>query len=605
MAGHTHRLTDPFIVNSAAATIDATALPGNRALAERLEVLRRRKRPVLLTLAGMLVLTVLVAFVWPPTYRSTGTVLIEQQEVPDDFVQAAITSFADQRVRTISQRVMTTANLLDIVRKYDLYPDERRREPRERLLERMRDDIGLEMISADVVDPRQGRPTKATIAFAVSFDNRSPLVAAKVANELTTLYLNENLETRRKQAASTAGFLQEEVERVGGEVADLEQRIADFKAAHSDALPELAGVNIQLMTRADEELRTTETRIAALEQQVVYLDAQLAQIDPVGAAYADSGRVVLSTSQRLKSVRTQLASASALYGPTHPDVRRLKREVAGLEREVGAAEAGNDLVRQLNDARAQLEQARTRYSDSHPDVQRLERVVDAIADLMRKSTTTSPSLQSAESPDNPAFIQIKAQREAALNERASLKAQSAELRSRITDFESRLARSPAVEREYSALLRELEGARFKYQEVRQKQMTAQVASNLETEQKGERFTLIDPPLVPEKQHSPNVPLVLLLGSLLALGSAVGVAMFLDQTDATVRGRRDLAGLVSVAPLAAIPWIETDEEREKRRRTARWLTLAAIGACVALLTALHLLVRPLDVLWHVLLRRLGI
>jgi len=34
---------------------------------------------------------------------------------------AAVTSFADQRVRVISQRVMTTANLLGIIERYDLY----------------------------------------------------------------------------------------------------------------------------------------------------------------------------------------------------------------------------------------------------------------------------------------------------------------------------------------------------------------------------------------------------------------------------------------------------------------------------------------------------
>jgi uncharacterized protein involved in exopolysaccharide biosynthesis len=579
--------------------------PADGTLVERLAILRRRRRPALYTLAAILGITLVVAFAWPPTYRSTGTVLIEQQEIPDEVVRAAVTSFADQRVRTISQRVMTTANLLEIIRKYDLYPDKRRREPRERLLERMRDDIGLEMISADVVDPRQGRPTKATIAFAVSFDSRSPLLAAKVANELTTLFLNENLETRREQAAGTAGFLMDEVDRVGAEVTDLERRIAEFKAGHADALPELSQVNIQLMTRADEELRSAETRVNSLAQQILYLDAQLVQIDPVGPTYAGGGQPILTTPQRLKALRTQLASASALYGPGHPDVQRLRREVAGLEREVGSVESGNDLVRQLNDARSQLAAARNRYSGSHPDVQRLERVVDAIESAMRASSSTAASLQVAESPDNPAFIQIKAQREAAMNERGSLEGQIEMLRGRIADYEDRLARAPAVEREYSALLRELQGAQFKYQEVRQKQMEAQVAANLESEQKGERFTLIDPPLVAEKPSSPNLPLVLVLGALLSIAAAVGVALLLDQSDTSVRSRRDLASLVSVPPLVAIPWIETAEESAARARNRRRFVVAALGGGLALLLLVHFLVRPLDVLWHVALRRLGV
>jgi uncharacterized protein involved in exopolysaccharide biosynthesis len=572
-------------------------------LRERLAVLRRRREPAIVALLSVLALALVVALVWPRTYRSSGTVLIEQQEIPDELVRAAITSYADQRVRTISQRVMTTANLLDIVRRYDLYPDVRSREPREKTLERMRNDIGLEMISADVVDPRQGRPTKATIAFMVSYDSESPMTAARVANELTTLYLNENLESRRKLAAGTAGFLQEEVVRVGSEVADLERLIAEFKTRHADAMPDLSQINIQLMSRADEELRDAQARATSLDQQIVYLDAQLAQIEPVSASFAD-GKLVPSANQRLKALRAELASATALYGPGHPDVRRLNREVEGLEREVGQTASANELARRLGEARLQLAEAKTRYSATHPDVLRLERTIDSIEQALRSSSLTAGRIESSEQPDNPAYIQIKAQREAALNERASVGARIAAMRGRIGDYEDRLARAPAVEREYSALVRELQGAQLKYQEVRQKQMEAQVASNLESEQKGEKFTLIDPPLVPEKPHSPRLALLAVLGVALAIGAALLCIVVLEQLDTSIRGRRNLTDLLTVPPLAAIPVIETDRDIAARRKTVRRIAAAAVGGLAVLLLTLHFAMAPLDVLWHALLRRFG-
>jgi uncharacterized protein involved in exopolysaccharide biosynthesis len=574
-------------------------------LVDRLALLRRRRKPALTAFLAVLALTLVVAFAWPPTYRAEGTVLIEQQEVPEEFVRAAITSFADQRVRTISQRVMTTANLLEIVNRFDLYPERRRREPREQLLERMRDDIRLDMISADVVDPRQGRPTKATIAFTVGFDSRSPLLAAKVANELTTLFLNENLASRRQHAASTADFLTEEVTRVGTEVADLEQRIASFKDDQGDALPELGQVNIQLLTRAEEELRSVESRLRTLDQQVVYFDTQLAAIDPVGATYLDDGQRAPSTTQRLRALRTQLASAEALYGSNHPDVLRLRREVAGLEREVGAVDSDNEMARQLQLAKSQLAQARNRYSAAHPDVQRLESVVAAIEATMRASTPMAASLQLAATPDNPQYVDVQSRREAAIAEQRALREQLAGLRGRIQEFEGRLARAPAVERDYSALLRDLQSTRAKYQEVRQKQMEAQLASNLESEQKGERFTLIDPPLVPEKPASPNLALVLALGVLLAVGAAAGTAVLLDQVDDSVQGRQDLARLATVPPLAVIPWIETEQDRIQAQRKLRLGLVAVATSVVMLLVLVHFLFRPLDVLWHIILRRLGI
>ena len=74
----------------------------------------------------------MLALAWPPTYRSTGTILIEQQEIPTDLVRSTVTSYADERVQIISQRVMTTQNLLEIIRRYELYQGLQKRESREK-----------------------------------------------------------------------------------------------------------------------------------------------------------------------------------------------------------------------------------------------------------------------------------------------------------------------------------------------------------------------------------------------------------------------------------------------------------------------------------------
>ena len=131
---------------------------------------KRRRKTLLLTLLLGLVATLLAVIFIPAKYLSRSTILIEQQEIPEDLVRSTVTSYADQRIETITQRVMTTSNLWQIVEKYDLYPDERKRETRQFVLEKMRDDgISRNVISAEVVDPRSGRPTEATIAFQLAF----------------------------------------------------------------------------------------------------------------------------------------------------------------------------------------------------------------------------------------------------------------------------------------------------------------------------------------------------------------------------------------------------------------------------------------------------
>lgn len=570
--------------------------PGDYLLAAK-----RRAVPAVVVAVGLFVATVAAAFLWPATYRSTGTILIEQQEVPVDLVRSMISSYADQRIQIITQRVMTSENLMRIIERYNLYPEKRRSEPREVLIARIRDGIKFQMISADVVDPRAGRPTKATIAFSVSFDHRSAQLAAKVANELTTLYLNENLESRKKLTDNTATFLTAEADRLNRQITEVDTRLSKFKQEHAGSLPELTGLNMQFMSRAEEELRETDTRIRALDQQIVFLDAQLAQLDPASQIYTSTGTRVLSSADRLKILKSEFARAAAIYAPDHPDVVRMKREIEGLEREVGSIETGSDLARQLRDAQGQLAAARERYAIDHPDVQQLERLVTSIEAMMRTAPLTATATSAH--ADNPAYIQVNSQREASVNERASLEQKRAGLRARIADFETKLSAAPEIEREYGGLVRDLDNAQLKYREVRQKQMEATLAMNLESERKGERFTLIEPPFVAGEPASPNRGVILALGIILALATGIGMVVLLEVLDTSIRGKRDVEALLAVAPLAVLPWIETRAERAAHVRLQR-LSLGGAVASVALaITLTHFLYRPLDVLWQIALRRL--
>lgn len=570
-------------------------------LTDRIQQLRRRSTPAIATFFTVLLFVGLAAMFWPATYRSKGTILIEQQEVPVDIVRSMVSSYADQRIQVITQRVMTSENLFRIIERYGLFAGERRTTAREVLIDKVRSNIDFKMISADVVDPRQGRPTKATIAFSISYDHRSPVVAAKVANELTTLYLNENVASRKQLADDTTSFLSSEAERLSKQIAELETGLAEFKEKNPDSLPELKDMNLQFIARAEDQMRELDSRIRALDQQVVYLDAQLAQLTPADQIYTSTGERVLSPADRLKILRSDYARASALYAPDHPDVVRMKREIAGLESQVGKNVSASDIARDLEKARGELAAARERYGPEHPDVVKLERVVSAIESSAGATITAEAD---AEGADNPAYIQVKAQREAAMNERTSLQASRAGVAKRINVLEGNLMQAPNVEREYRALARDLDNAQMKYGEVRQKQMEAKVAQNLEVERKSERFTLIEPPMVPEEPVSPNRKAILALGLVLALGAGVGIVFLLESLDSSVRNRRDLETLLTVPPLAVVPWMDTP--RDRRRRAVRH-RLAASGAVTSMLLGalmIHLFYRPLDVLWHIALRKFG-
>src|ERR1700676_4467638 len=220
------------------AVVQAVAAPPTMDLRERFQAYWRLKITFFIVSGFLTSLTIAMAVMWPPTYRSGATILIEQQEIPQELVRSAVTSFADQRVQVISQRVMTTQNLLSLIERYNLYPDIRLTKPREVLLQTMRGDISMKMISADVIDPRSGRPTQATIAFSVSYKNHSPDLTLKVANDLTSLYLNENLTSRTQMAEQTSSFFAQEATRLQSRILDLDRQLSDFKQKNHDKLPD-------------------------------------------------------------------------------------------------------------------------------------------------------------------------------------------------------------------------------------------------------------------------------------------------------------------------------------------------------------------------------
>jgi polysaccharide biosynthesis transport protein len=565
-----------------------------------------RRRGTFLTVVVVSALaTAAFAVLLPSTYRSTATILIEQQEIPQELVRSVITSFADQRVQVISQRVMTTQNLLSLVDRYSLYPDIRRTQPREVLLDKLRSDIGMRMISADVIDPRSGRPTQATIAFSVSYQSRSPDLALKVANDLTSLYLNENLTSRTQLGQQTATFFSEESARQAAHIADLDKNLTAFKQKHNNDLPELVQLNLQTMERTELELHDAQNKLDALDSQRVLLEAQLAQINPTSQVFSDTGQRMMGPEDRLKALKSQLASYKARFAPGHPDIVSTEREVQGLESQVRSDDDTGDRLRELDEAKSQLARAREKYTADHPDVVRLQRTVDGLQSAVEAAAKTGRRREATTHSDNPVYIQVKGQLDALAVERDRSVKRRDELQAKFDDYERRMAKSPEVEREYHSMSRELETAQLEYRQVLAKQTEAQVSENLESERKGERFTMIEPPQMPEKPISPNRFLIVVMGLLLSLGLGVGAAAAHESFDASVRGPNDIRQLLQVPALASIPIIVTSEDRARRKKMIRYSWVGTAATVILIAVTFHLFVRPLDVVWLSILRRFGV
>ncbi len=530
-------------------------------LSDYLAILKRRKWAVTVTACLLLLATVAVALTLPSVYRSEATILIEEQDIPEELVRSTVTGYADQSIQIISQRVMTRTGLTAVIEKYNLYEEARKILAMEDILINMRNDINLEMVSADVIDPRNGRPQQATIAFKLAFNSNDPKVAQGVTNELVSLFLDENTQERREQAAEVTTFFSEAAQNLSHQISELEAELAKFKQKNQGQLPEHAQLNQQLMERTEQQLRDSLRRMQILDERSIFLNAELRTIQP-HRIVTDRHGVNLDPRERLRFLQAQYASMKSIYSAQHPDLRRLKTELDMLKKELGSSENTGLLKQQLVERRILLQQASRKYSQNHPDVVKLRNAIASLEVSVKEAEIAFVTRM--EKPENPAYISVQAQLNAVKTERAGIKIEQKEIQQQLKEYEGRLLATPEVERIYRNLSRDYEGAVVQYQKIKAKQRAAQVSHELELEQKAQRFTLLEPPVLPINPASPDRKAILFLGFVFSIVAALGFAALRESLDKSIQGRVGIIRVLHQEPLGVIPYIENDGDKKKRK-----------------------------------------
>ncbi len=565
-----------------------------------LKIIKRRSKFLLIPFLVISTLSIVLSVVLPSSYRSMATILIEEQEIPSDLVRSTVTTFADQRIQVISQRIMTRANLVDIIKKYDLYAKELKSKSEERILEKMRKIIKVESISANVIDKRNGSPTQATIAFTLTFDDQNPAIAQKVANELTSLFLKENIKSRTESAENATLFLSEETRRLKDKISKIQSDLAVFKEKNLNQLPQISQLNQQELTSLNAQLLNLDSQERSLHERQFYLEGELAQIDPNALATNATGNRVFDMKDRLKVLESEYPSLQASYSANHPDVIKVKREIESLKKQTGTNVDLNKMNAELTNKKSELASLLKQYSDKHPDVVKLQRQITTLQQSMvtaKENNSTGTSVQ----PDNPAYITLKAQLESIHAESKSLAFTRDQLTKKTEELRQSLRQAPLVEKEYIDLIQELDNSNLRYREVSAREMEAQISQQLEVERKGERFTLIDPPQEPLEPISPNRIAILFLGFVFAIASGFGSVFLVEMLGSTINNEKTIAAILGVPPLMSIPYLESKVESESYVKRRNLLIVGTLIAITLAVIGFHFLVMPLDIFWYKLLR----
>jgi succinoglycan biosynthesis transport protein ExoP len=531
-----------------------------------ISILKSRKKYFIIPALVVLVVALLVARLLPAIYESSSTILIEEQQIPQEFVRSTVTGYADQRIQSLTQLILSRVKLWEIIQQFNLYSDLRKKLTRDEIIDNMRKNISINTISAEV--GKGGGGQKATIAFSIAYRGKNPDTVQKVDGTLASLYLEQNIKTREAQAKTTTKFLEAELKNLEGRIKDLGDKITIFKEQHDGLLPEQQDFNRQQAARLDLENKQLDSNIRAQEESKTYLQGQLATVSPDATVTGSSG--VISPADRLKALQLKLVDLRSKFSDDYPDVQKTRREIAELKKMTGQTGGSADMRRQkLTQLRAKLAEMQGKYSDQYPEVKELK---NEIAQLEHEPVKASSS-QMGSAPDNPAYINLTTQIKAADINIASMRNQQAAIQEKLRMYRQRLEEAPKVEQDYLALTRDYKDAAAKHQELLNKILEARIAQGMEESQKGQKFTLIDPASYPDAPVAPNRWLIMLVGLICSLGVGFGTVALVEHLDHSVKNSDELMQLTGLPVLGTIMRIKTKEDISRARRNRRliWVT----------------------------------
>ena len=567
-------------------------------------IIKRRKKAFIFSFLIVFAIGVIVALALTPIYTSQAMIRVEDQQIPENFIQSTITDYADERIRKISQEIFSRPKLLEIIDSFDLYPELRDKETPSALVKRMKDDIELITIEARTQGQGGGKATSATVAFTLSYEGKDPAKVHQVTDRLSKLYLEEDIKTRAKYISGTTEFLQSELQRLKTEINDHEKGISDFKQSHLRELPEDRGYNLSAISRLERELDGLNMQLQMNQERKVLLQTRLANIEPLTPIVIDGEDLAINPAQRLKKLRLELTSMQSVYSEKHPNIRKKKNEIAKLEKEVRASDDSVGKIKKLKQLEIRLAAATAKFGSQHPDVKALRREIVALRQQVDGLATQDVQLKiSEEMPDNPIYITLKTQLDTLEMEIENLMEKKPQLVAEIEDYRVRMERAPIVEKELNALTRDYETLKQKYAEISNKLMNAQLAQEMEGKEKGERFNITSPAYLPLEPDKPNRRMIIILSFVLAFGFGTIFVALQEGLDASVKTSNQLKKLTKIPVLSAISYIETDKEKRERRLKSLLWTGAALSCTGIALFFIHLYVMKLDQLWQVVVERI--
>jgi polysaccharide chain length determinant protein (PEP-CTERM system associated) len=486
----------------------------------------------------------------PDIYSASATILVERQQVPEEFVRSTVTTSVDSRVQIITQTLLSRSQLTEIINQFGLYPELQGKFPIDEIVERMRSDIRIGFGDTREKERTTTATREEATAFTVAYLGRDARKVSLVANELANRYINEDLKMREQHAEGTAKFLETELEQqLRRKLEEQERKVAQFKEEHMGELPSQETANLSSLERLNSQLLASGEKEVQVREQITFLERQLAES---GLSSESAGPGPDAIMIRLAELRRELAELRKQYTDKYPDVVRVTSEISRLEKELvsrppGEGSGGDDGSGRVSGGGEMVPAATSSLN---------------LGDSLRQARAELRVLQA---------------------EQRNLKAEIAKYQERVENAPKREQEFTSVRRDYDTLQQVYDSLLTRYQE-------AKLAQSLEQRQKGEQFRIRDYALVPETPTAPDRPRVLLVSLVFALALAGGAVFLRERLDTSFHSSDEVRASYAPPIIVTVHRIVTGADRRRARVHFLGAAASTVIAAGLIVVASYLLTR---------------
>jgi polysaccharide chain length determinant protein (PEP-CTERM system associated) len=481
-----------------------------------LNLVFKRRWFIIIPFCLAMILGIYLAIALPRVYEASTLILIKPQQVPQDYVQSAIVAAnIESRIMTMSQKILSRANIQKIIDQFNLYvnPDQA-----DMLIEEKIADLRNRVL-IELQIPEDAR--READVFSISFQWSEPQKVAAIANNLAALFINEDLKEREADAVDTTQFLDDQLSAMRKRLKEFEAKLGDYRQRYIGELPEQLESNLRILDTLQQQLSEREERLRDEKNRLALLIIEIkAQKEKLAGSAIVSEEGEAMTLPQLKN---QLYTLQSSYTDRHPDIIRLKAQIADMEAKLKSGQLESSGGANVN----------TNLSENQLLTS------DVLAEQIRQRREIKAEIRNLD-------VDIR------------------KLKNEIRIYQQRIERTPKREEELMALNRDYQNIQESYSSLLNRKLEADVAVNMEKRQKGEQFSILESAKVPLAPVSPNIKILFLLAVMGAFGIGFGLIFLTDYFDNSVKDPNDFEADLGVSLLATIPKVYRKKDLRLKR-----------------------------------------